>query len=140
MFWLAKEFGQPVYAWSERRVTGNHPTIFHVIWAARIVDWLKGNANGAPSLDRYLPLDAFFHGVNVATFRSDWDDSNAFYLAFKGGTTRRTIAIWTWARSFSTHLASAGRSISDQIIMICRSISVSSVPPIIGLGRRLITL
>jgi len=88
MFWLAKEFAQPVYAWSERRIIDNHPTIFHVIWAARIADWLKGNANGASSLDTHLPLDAFFHGVNVATFRSGWDDSNAFYLAFKAGDNK----------------------------------------------------
>jgi len=88
MFWLAKEFSQPVYAWSERRITDNHPTIFHVIWAARIADWLKGNAHAAPSLDTHLPLDAFFQGVNVATFRSDWVDSNAFYLAFKGGDNK----------------------------------------------------
>jgi hypothetical protein len=88
MFWLAKKFARPVYAWSERRITDNRPTIFHVIWGARIGDWLKGNPNDAPSLDTYLPLDAFFHGVNVATFRSDWDDSNAFYLAFKGGNNK----------------------------------------------------
>jgi hypothetical protein len=88
MFWLAKEFARPVYGWSERRIAGYHPTIFHLIWGARIAAWLEENASRTTSVDNHLPLDAFFSGVNVATFRSDWNDSNAFYLAFKGGDNK----------------------------------------------------
>jgi heparinase II/III-like protein len=88
MFWLAKEFNRPVYAWGERRTVDGVPKIFHLTWAARIADWLGGNADEIPPLDRVLPRDAFFRGVNVATFRSDWDDPKAFYLAFKGGDNK----------------------------------------------------
>ena len=88
MFWLAKRFVRPAYAWSEWHTVDHHPTIFHLIWGARIADWLKGNANSAPPVESRLPLDAFFRGVNVATFRTDWDDPNALYLAFKGGDNK----------------------------------------------------
>jgi heparinase II/III-like protein len=88
MFWLAKQFNRPVYAWGECRSVDAHTTIFHLIWAARIPDGPCGKPREIPPLDRALPRDAFFRGVNVATFRSSWDDPNAFYLAFKGGDNR----------------------------------------------------
>jgi hypothetical protein len=34
------------------------------------------------------PLDAIFRGVDVACFRSAWDDPNALYLAVKGGDNK----------------------------------------------------
>ncbi len=34
------------------------------------------------------PLDAIFRGVDVACFRSSWDDPNALYLAVKGGDNK----------------------------------------------------
>jgi heparinase II/III-like protein len=88
MFWMAKEFNRPVYAWGECRVVDAHPTIFHLIWVTRIADWPCGKPEEIPLLDRALPRDAFFRGVNVATFRSSWDDPNAFYLGLKGGDNK----------------------------------------------------
>ena len=88
MFWMAKEFNRPVYAWGECRAVEARPTIFHLIWATRIADWSCGKPGENPPPDRALPRDAFFRGVNVATFRSSWDDPNAFYLAFKGGDNK----------------------------------------------------
>jgi len=88
MFWMARQFNRPAYACGERRIEDAHPTIFHLIWSIGIADWPCGKRGETPRLDRDLPRDAFFQGVNVATFRSGWDDPNALYLAFKGGDNK----------------------------------------------------
>jgi heparinase II/III-like protein len=88
MFWMEKEFNRPAYGWGECRTLDAHPTIFHLIWATRIADWPCGKPAELPPLDRVLARDAYFRGVNVATFRSSWDDPKAFYLAFKGGDNK----------------------------------------------------
>jgi len=87
MFWLASEFKRPVYAQDERqRATGN-PNIFHLLWAGKVSGDLAGKSGdyGTDLLLRELPRDAFYSNVNVAVFRSAWQDPKAFYLAFKGG-------------------------------------------------------
>ena len=35
-----------------------------------------------------LPLDRYFRGVEVATFRSSWDDPQAIFVGFKAGDNR----------------------------------------------------
>ena len=35
-----------------------------------------------------MPLDAFFRGIDVAFFRSAWEDPQALYVGFKGGNNR----------------------------------------------------
>ncbi len=88
MFWMSKEFNQPAYAWGERRGEDGHPTIFHLIWGMSIADGPTRKPKASTPLEGSLPRDTFFHAVNVATFRSSWDDPNAFYLAFKGGDNK----------------------------------------------------
>lgn len=72
MFWFARNFNQPLYAQHERQMAGGRPEIFHLIWSG------DGKA-AAPA------LDAVFRAVDVAFFRSAWEDSNAVYVGFKGG-------------------------------------------------------
>ncbi len=81
MFWLAKRFNNPVYAWSEQKQLerGTHPDAYDLAWFQR-----DAKAPQPPS----WPLDAVFHGVGVATFRSSWDDPAGLFLAVKGGDNK----------------------------------------------------
>jgi hypothetical protein len=56
-----------------------HPEIFHLLWCAR------DDAEKAPEA---LPRDAVFRGIDVAFFRSDWEDPRTVYVGFKGGDNR----------------------------------------------------
>ncbi|HLY63368.1 MAG TPA: heparinase II/III family protein [Terriglobia bacterium] len=90
MFWLAREFHRPVYAQDERLRAGTHPSIFHLLWSGQLGGELAGKSGdfGTDTLLRQLPRDAFYSNVNVAIFRSAWQDPKAFYVAFKGGDNK----------------------------------------------------
>jgi hypothetical protein len=81
MFWMAKRFSAPAYAWSEQRLLERnaHPEAYDLLWFAR---------DARPPQPPVWPLDTAFHGVNVATFRSAWEDPNALFLAVKGGDNK----------------------------------------------------
>jgi hypothetical protein len=81
MFWMASAFARPEYAAYERHLRGvmrAEPHILDVMWYAPAPDRAARN----------LPLDAAFRNpkVGVATFRSAWDDPDATFVAFKGGS------------------------------------------------------
>lgn len=81
MFWLARQFLEPVYAWREQRVLENsgHGDVLDLIW-------FQPEAR-SPKQEGW-PLDAIFHNVQVAFFRSAWDDANAIFLGVKGGDNK----------------------------------------------------
>ncbi len=79
MFWLAREFRRPLYALDESLTVDNHPNIFHMVW---VTDVPAGATLGD------LPLDAAFRGIDVAFFRSAWNDTRALFVGFKGGDNR----------------------------------------------------
>jgi hypothetical protein len=78
MFWLARRFHQPVYAWDElRHLQANaRPEALDLVWyqpeavSPRQAGWAPRRA---------------FAGVNVAFLRGDWEDPNAIWIAVKGG-------------------------------------------------------
>jgi hypothetical protein len=74
LFWLARKFGQPVFAAFARRPHRVHP-----------LDLLWFVPEGPGPQEANLPLDRYFRGVEVATFRSSWNDPQALFLGFKGG-------------------------------------------------------
>jgi hypothetical protein len=78
MLWLARAFDRPDYAAHERRMAANRPEIFHLLWSAGIP-----KAEGAA-----WPRDAVFRGIDVAFFRSSWNDLNAIYIGFRGGDNK----------------------------------------------------
>ena len=82
MFWLAKRFSMPPYAWSEQKAMErtSHPDAYDLVWFDRDAK--------SPQQPPAWPLDAIFRGVDVACFRSSWDDPNALYLAVKGGDNK----------------------------------------------------
>ncbi len=74
MFWLAKRFSQPPFAWLEaRRIerTGHYDPL-DLVWYER---------DQRPPLGPAWPLDAVFPTLGVATFRSNWEDPDALFLA-----------------------------------------------------------
>ena len=76
MFWFAKAFSRPDYAEHESRYIGDRAGIFHLLWAAGLPAALPDSAQ---------PLDKLFRGIDVAFFRSAWNDKDAIFVGFKGG-------------------------------------------------------
>jgi hypothetical protein len=78
---MARRYSIPAYAWSELKGLDRnaHPDAYDLVWLDR-----DARAPQAPA----WPLDAVFHGVNVATFRGAWEDPNATFVAVKGGDNK----------------------------------------------------
>jgi len=79
MFWLARKFNQPVYAWHQQRRLENpkvRPEALDLIWY---------QPEGRSPQEAGWPLDALFRGVEVALFRSSWDDPDALFVGVKAG-------------------------------------------------------
>jgi hypothetical protein len=79
MFWMARKFDHPEYAAHERKVVGNGPDFLHLLWL---------DPRGDEKSLHALPTSSSFRGVNVATFRSSWNDDDAVSVAVKGGDNR----------------------------------------------------
>jgi hypothetical protein len=76
MFWMAKEFNQPAYTWHEKHYS--HGADALALW------WF----NPGEYDYKLLSLDALFTRVNVAFFRSAWEDPDAIFVGFKGGDNK----------------------------------------------------
>jgi hypothetical protein len=81
MFWMAKRFNNPVYAWSEQKQLERraNPDPCDLAWFVR---------DARPPQPPAWPLDAVFHGVGVATFRSSWEDPAGLFVGVKGGDNK----------------------------------------------------
>ena len=77
MFWLAREFDRPAYARYQRPIATPHP--LDLLWFDPRLDLTKPTD---------LPLDKCFRGVEVATFRSAWDNRDAVFAGFKAGDNK----------------------------------------------------
>jgi len=78
MFWLARTFNQPIFAWHQRQ---------HLVRPEALdLIWFEPGGKGPVGSD--LPLDAFFRGIDVVFFRSAWEDPKAIFIGFKGGDNR----------------------------------------------------
>ncbi|MDE3197860.1 MAG: heparinase II/III family protein [Acidobacteriota bacterium] len=81
MFWMAKRFNNPVYAWSEQKQLehGSRSGPYDLVWFNR-----ESHPPQAPG----WPLDAAFYSTGFATFRSSWEDPNALFVAVKAGDNK----------------------------------------------------
>jgi len=74
LFWLARKFDRPLYAWYEREyIAGDSP--LHLWWF---------DPRGEKPDD--LPLDRHFRRADVVMLRSRWHDPRAVFVGFKGGS------------------------------------------------------
>ena len=74
MFWLARHVAQPPFAWLEARHidrTGHYQPL-DLVWYDR---------DQKPPSGPAWPLDAVFPALGAATFRSNWEDPDALFLA-----------------------------------------------------------
>lgn len=79
MFWLARKFNRPIYGWYEKAILKQKLHPLDLIWFdPRETDPVKEG----------LPLDRYFENVGVVSMRSSWSDSNALFVAFKGGDNK----------------------------------------------------
>ncbi|MFO8013018.1 MAG: heparinase II/III family protein [Phycisphaerae bacterium] len=77
MFWLARVYDEPVYAWHHRqRMDGE----------AKDVLWYVGE--GRSPKDAGWPLHKHFRRDHVVFFRSAWQAPHALWVGFKGGDNR----------------------------------------------------
>jgi hypothetical protein len=78
MFWLARRFQQPVFAWDELRHLTNRerPHTLDLVWY---------QPNYVSPKQAGWPLTRMFKGVNVGFLRSDWESPAALWVAVKGG-------------------------------------------------------
>lgn len=77
MFWLARKFDRPMYAWFERQHASPQP--LDLVWF---------DARGDQPTPAALPLDNYFRNAEVATFRSAWDDRQGVFVGFKAGDNK----------------------------------------------------
>ena len=77
MFWLTRTFHNPLFAESERvQLARSKASPGHIIW------YVPDPKKDIPE----LPLDKYYHGeVEIALFRSSWDDPKGLWAGVKGG-------------------------------------------------------
>jgi hypothetical protein len=76
MFWLARKFDQPLYAWHERDFIGGNSAL-HLWWF---------DPRGKAPTD--FATDRWFRATDVVFLRSKWDDPRAVFVGFKGGDNK----------------------------------------------------
>ena len=81
MFWLARRYAHPPFAWQEQRLA-EKPN------AAEPLDLVWYQRDAKPPQPPLWPLDAMFTGSQCMFFRSSWEDPNALFLAVKGGDNK----------------------------------------------------
>ena len=90
MFWLASRFHHPEYAVQEQAVIKMAHLNRNNSESSRfaILELLWNSPTGESSAAAHLPTGAKFDRVATAFFRSAWEDTNAIYVGFKGGSSR----------------------------------------------------
>ena len=83
MFWMARKYDHPEYAAHERAFAGENVDFLHLLWL---------DSRGDAKTLQALPTSAMFRGVDVATFRSSWNDDEAVFVAIKGGDNKASHA------------------------------------------------
>jgi hypothetical protein len=77
MFWMARKFDRPLYAWSQRQVA-----------SGSALDLLWYDDRGQKPDTKVNPLDKYFRSSEVVSFRSDWEDKQGLFVGFKAGDNK----------------------------------------------------
>ncbi|WP_172582535.1 heparinase II/III domain-containing protein [Subtercola boreus] len=82
MFWLASTFDSPVFGWWGMQGAANEPVSWQQSPAGLL--WYRPELSQGPA-DAGLPLDRTFSGSEVVSHLSEWQNSQANYVAAKAG-------------------------------------------------------
>jgi hypothetical protein len=86
MFWMARRFSEPVYAWIQQQVLDSSaPGLPGGEPAEGTLDLLWYEPRVKSPEEAGWPLDSVYRGAEVAFLRSSWGDPNAIYVGVKGG-------------------------------------------------------
>jgi len=90
MLWLARQFHHPEYALHEQALAELSSLNRSALESSRfsILELLWHRPANCSLADSPLPSGAKFDRVAAAFMRSAWQDTNAVYVAFKGGSNR----------------------------------------------------
>ncbi|HSU55544.1 MAG TPA: heparinase II/III family protein [Candidatus Dormibacteraeota bacterium] len=77
LFWLARKFKQPVFAWSEIHSQGANPLDLL---------WYQPDLVGPNQAN--LPLNRYFRAAEVVSMRSAWEEPKALFVGFKAGSNK----------------------------------------------------
>ena len=85
MFWLARRFRQPLYAWYPWKYSAEY-------WWGLALDLVWFDPDFRDPHAENLPLDKHFRRIEVVTFREAWNDADAVFVAFKAGDNQANHA------------------------------------------------
>ena len=88
MMLLARAFGIAAYREHQATFADSRPHPLNLIWGSTSPWQQKPAADAKLGKIAELPLDAFFKGVEVAFFRSSWNDAAALWVGIKGGDNK----------------------------------------------------
>ncbi|MGA2500106.1 MAG: heparinase II/III family protein [Tepidisphaeraceae bacterium] len=88
MMLLARAFGIAAYREHQAAFADARPHPLNLIWGSTFPWQRQPAADAKLAHIAQLPLDAFFKGVNVAFFRSAWNDPGALWVGIKGGDNK----------------------------------------------------
>jgi hypothetical protein len=81
MFWLAKRFKQPVYAWQQLDLTKRTKSV-------HALDLIWFTDSSRSPVEAGWPLSKVYKGVQTAFMRASWTDPNGLWLGVKGGDNK----------------------------------------------------
>lgn len=76
LFWLARRFDSPLYAYGARGAAGKNGSYGDLMWY---------DARGDAADLAKEPTETWFHVADIVSMRSSWGDANAVWVGFKGG-------------------------------------------------------
>jgi len=80
MFWFARKFNKPLYAWHERESIGGDSTLH--LW------WFDPRGQPPDALGSEFAAARWFRRADVVMIRSKWGDPRAVFVGFKGGDNK----------------------------------------------------
>ncbi|TDE89688.1 hypothetical protein EXU48_19910 [Occultella glacieicola] len=79
LLWLSNRYSKPAYTW-----WGSQSSSTDSLFLPRYLLWYDPSKNLDPTASG-LTLDRYFQNIELATFRSAWEDPNAVFVGFKAG-------------------------------------------------------
>lgn len=80
MFWLARKFNKPLYAWHEREYVGGDSALH--LW------WFDPRGEPPDDVGSEFATARWFRHADAVMIRGQWNDPRAVFVGFKGGDNK----------------------------------------------------